>query len=662
MLVRLTQTSLWETGRYIPVVSATIDNIGRINIDTILLTFYNGDEPLWDSTIVHHLVPDDSLLISKSFAQFPHSCTILKAKIHCVGDERSTNDTASIVINMQHTFHSIVVNEIMYAPAGDEPEWIELYNMSSDTVNLKGWKISDSNISTKSIITSADCFLPPTNYAVIAKSTDFVSVHPNIPFLVASFAALNNTTTDAVVLFDPVGTTIDSVQYLPSWGGQNGKSLERIDVLAASTLATNWGNSQDSSGSTPGKINSIARLDCDAALIRITQTTEVENGKVVPEIITTIRNVGKREVDTLQLCFSIDSIRIGLADSLTQLCSETIIQHLAPMDSMSISKLLPMLSSGTTKIFLKLFCRGDERDKNDTASMTISVGYKLHALVINEIMYDPLEGQNEWIEFYNAGNIPLDLDRWSFCDRPTMSGSVNQCSICDSSYNLLPQRFVIVAADSTILTIFPDLKNIPNGNILFIRNRSSGFGFNNDGDAIQLKDQTGKTIDSVAYSPTWHNPAIVDTKGRSLERINPLLGSNDPRNWSTCTNLLGGTPGKANSIFTASAPTGIATISLSPNPFSPDGDGFEDFCMISFQLPMSSAFVNVRLYDIKGRLIRTLANTEFSGSNGSFVWNGLDDKGQRVRIGVYIVLFEANDPTSHQSITIKKVVVVALKL
>jgi Lamin Tail Domain len=576
-------------------------------------------------------------------------------------DENHANDTTACVMTVGNVKGDVLVNEIMYAPTGDEPEWVEFYNASSDTVDLRNWKISDSNISTKSIITSSDYFLPPMKYAIVAKSTDFQSVHPNVPAIIASFSALNNTTADDVVLYDAIGTTIDSVMYAPAWGGQNGKSLERIDWQAASTLVGNWGTSVDSSGSTPGSTNSIARMDYDLALTNIMQTHSVIDGKIIPVITATLRNAGRMAMDTMMICFYADSNHNARPDSIELLCSKTVIQHLAPLDFIVVSESLPQISPGNTNVIIRIQSFMDERARNDTASISISIEYEKRALVINEIMFNPLEGQNEWFEVFNPGSQSVDLYHWTVNDRPTFSGAVNKFVIADSSVFVFPQHYAVIAADSSIIKLFPDVANAGTSNLLLILKRSGGLSFNDDGDVVQLNDLTGKTIDSVAYLSAWQNPAVADTKGRSLERINPLLDSNDPHNWSTCTSLLGGTPGKANSILTNPVP-GTATISVSPNPFSPDGDGFEDFCMISFHVPFSSAFVNVRLYDIKGRLIRTLVNTEFSGSNGSFIWNGLDDNGQRVRIGVYVVYFDASEPLSHQTVTAKKVAVVAAKL
>ncbi|MGH2566774.1 MAG: lamin tail domain-containing protein, partial [Bacteroidota bacterium] len=333
----------------------------------------------------------------------------------------------------------------------------------------------------------------------------------------------------------------------------------------------------------------------------------------------------------------------------------------APSDSITISTTHPPLGSGDHRFIAVVSFAADENRSNDTASVVVSVGAEKGSIIVNEIMYDPLTGQNEWVEFYNRSSSAVDIARWRFVDRPTASGAVNSFTITTASRSVQPGDFVVVAAESTILSLFPHLRTPTSGQHLFILNRSGGFSLNNDGDDVVLLDFAGQAIDSVSYSTRWHHPDVTDTKGRSLERINPNLDSNDPRNWSTNASLVGGTPGLPNSVFTA-APPSAASLSVAPNPFSPDSDGFEDFCSVRYNLPTSTSTIGVKIFDVKGRLIRTLANSELAGAEGEIVWDGLDDGRQRVRIGPYIIFLEALDSQGGTVATAKAVVVVATKL
>jgi hypothetical protein len=244
---------------------------------------------------------------------------------------------------------------------------------------------------------------------------------------------------------------------------------------------------------------------------------------------------------------------------------------------------------------------------------------------------------------------------WKFSDRPTASGSFNLFAISQTSIVVPPQSFLLVAADSTILAQFPSLTV---SSALIILNRPGGFSFNGDGDAIALQDLTGETMDSVSYLPSWHNPDVADTRGRSLERITVNGNSNDGRNWSTCVLPIGGTPGSRNSLNTLSG-NSAATLSFSPNPFSPDGDGFEDVCLVRYNLPFTASTIYIRVFDIKGRLVRTLANAELAGVAGEIAWDGLDDARNHIRIGVYVVFLEAIESGRGKNVSAKGVAVVA---
>jgi hypothetical protein len=216
--------------------------------------------------------------------------------------------------------------------------------------------------------------------------------------------------------------------------------------------------------------------------------------------------------------------------------------------------------------------------------------------------------------------------------------------------------YIVLAADSIILKKYnlKDFKNISFAG-------SSGLGLSNSGELIRLKDLKGCTVDSVFYSPDWNNRNINITKNKSLERINPQLNGNLPQNWSTCVNPAGATPGKQNSIYTTNE-NKSAGISVSPNPFSPDNDGFEDFSIINYKLTQAVSQIRIKIFDSRGRLARTLANNQPSASNGSIVFDGLGDDGQPLRMGIYIIFLEALNSNTGVLEDLKTVVVIARKL
>jgi hypothetical protein len=66
----------------------------------------------------------------------------------------------------------------------------------------------------------------------------------------------------------------------------------------------------------------------------------------------------------------------------------------------------------------------------------------------------------------------------------------------------------------------------------------------------------------------------------------------------------------------------------SPNPFNP-------LNRISISLPHGAA-MDLKVVDLSGRLIKTLAKGDFNAGNHVFTWNARDDDGRRVAAGVYI--------------------------
>ena len=50
--------------------------------------------------------------------------------------------------------------------------------------------------------------------------------------------------------------------------------------------------------------------------------------------------------------------------------------------------------------------------------------------------------------------------------------------------------------------------------------------------------------------------------------------------------------------------------------------------------------MNIYIFNVAGQLIRHLSKGELAGQEGSVLWNGLDNNGNKVPIGVYVVVTE----------------------
>jgi hypothetical protein len=71
-----------------------------------------------------------------------------------------------------------------------------------------------------------------------------------------------------------------------------------------------------------------------------------------------------------------------------------------------------------------------------------------------------------------------------------------------------------------------------------------------------------------------------------------------------------------------------------PNPFNPTTS-------IYFDVPSGGALVDLSIYDVSGRLVRTLVDSHRGAGRWSATWNGEDDRGARVASGVYFYRMSA---------------------
>jgi hypothetical protein len=356
----------------------------------------------------------------------------------------------------------------MYNPADNEPEWIELVNVSDDSINIKDWSVGDLfTTPTQNFITNSDVFIKPGEFLVIAKDTSFNSAHPEVTSKVffTNFGTLGNSV-DGIVVYDFRDGIIDSLLYRSSWGGRKGFSLERISFDEETNDSTNWTTSLDPGGSTPGAPNSIGNASA----------------------------------------------------------------------------------------------------------------YERNDLVINEIMFDAGEGNSDFIEFLNLSEDSVNIGGWQFEDEKG-----NSYKLLQIPFKIPKDAYFILAADSSI-----EFNYGLSGDEFITILDVSNLGLVNSGELILLKDVKGNIIDSVFYSDKWHNDNFASAKNISLERINPNLGGNDASNWSSSVDPFGATPGKQNSIFAENLNT-ESNISVSPNPFSPDNDGFEDFTIINYNLTQANS-------------------------------------------------------------------------
>ena len=191
--------------------------------------------------------------------------------------------------------------------------------------------------------------------------------------------------------------------------------------------------------------------------------------------------------------------------------------------------------------------------------------YHLPTLVINRIMFNPPEGDPEFIEITNTGNKPADLTGVYFSN----TGMV---------YQFAPYS-ILLPGDSKILTDDKDVFLIKYG---FFPSGEYNRKLSDTGMEVILADGFGNTIDRVSYSAALPWPD-ANGNGSYLSLTDPLSDNNDPVNWIAINNTL----------VSVHPPEQGNVITVYPNPV----DGITH---IVSSLPMNS----IQLTDLHGNIIQ----------------------------------------------------------
>lgn len=177
--------------------------------------------------------------------------------------------TLSLILMVNFGLYAqVVINEILYnvAGAGEDEEFVELFNSGAASINLQGYTIRDMGAST--VIGAVT--IPAGGFVVLGRdSVIFQGSYGFYPDVVYAISLSNSG--EYIVLEDNAGTMVDSVRYDDSspWNSDAdgaGYSLQLCDATTDNNNGTNWGvsmniagyNNQDASKAlyaTPGAAN-----------------------------------------------------------------------------------------------------------------------------------------------------------------------------------------------------------------------------------------------------------------------------------------------------------------------------------------------------------------------------------------------------------------------
>ena len=540
----------------------------------------------------------------------------------------NTMEPTSMVFSIyEASEYDIVINEIMADPnpVVGLPEWeyVELYNTTEFGIDLKDWQIqigSNDN-------TFGNYVLAPHGYVILCHNDAVAELRQYGDCIGFGSFSVGNTSS-AMYLYSKSGVLISRANFSNNWyhdpdKDNGGWSVEQIDPLNPCAGASNWMASEDASGGTPGRLNSVnGENDAKPKVERVSMFSnyivqlwfdqQMDANNMEPQHFL-VEEIGEhpQEIETNPL----DPNYVGLIFD----------------PGFEIGIVFTLLINDVTN------CVGTTIETDTRIQFGIPNDIAEGEILINEILFDPIAPGVDYVELYNNTDKTFDLStlmlgviKESF---PNPADTTMKEVAADSRL-FLPKTYALLSANSEIVSQQYDC---PMDN--FVQMASFPSYANAGGTAI-LMGKDGTVIDQMYYAEKMHYPLLKITKGVSLERVAFDQPSMDVNNWhSAAERVHFGTPGYENSMMQIAEPSNDE-ISTSPDIFSPDGDGFDDECFINYHFDEAGYTMNIYIFNMAGQLMRHLAKGELVGQEGSTLWNGLDGNGNRVPIGVYVVVTE----------------------
>ncbi len=538
-------------------------------------------------------------------------------------------DTSITAYRIPASFQQVIFNEIMPEPAENDEssyEYLELFNRDSLPVSIQGWQLKAGSKTFDLPFAS----IPAKDFLLILpESIKETDTSENAIYLFDD-SDLNDGG-ELLTLSDKNSETVSWVEYDDDWHDNSiaelgGYALERVDTEYLCGSKENWRTSTSENHGTPGKQNSVSGT---------TETAENPTALyyILPED-TSIHILFDTPLwpDTSSNYitasgFQIDSVSIPHPKGI-----ELILNIKEPLEYFN-----------PYSIRLQGFKDCNQREMEPAHFyFEKPTQAELGDVVINEVLFNPPTDCEDFVELLNISDkyIALDLMLTANLGDDDMPVDFEQVTekryvlppdtpyIITSTYECLEEAYSPVFKKQTILTSLPSLPN--------------------DEGSLAITDIEGNFVDKMRYTEDMHHRLLDDPDGVSLERISPFAPSSNHSNWYSAASDAGfATPTRENSQYNA---TEIKedNISLEHEAFSPDGDGYQDFLKINYKFSSGNNVMNVRILDRTGAVRKNLFDNETTSTEGFITWDGTDDDGQKLPMGIYIIYTEWYDENGNQ--------------
>lgn len=524
--------------------------------------------------------------------------------------------------------YDLIISEIMADPQPEvnlpDFEYLEIFNRSEYPVDLDSF-ILQTGIKTWIL---PYFLLGPGDYLIIANQDAPIHFKDINSLALFSSSAVITNNGQEISVYDKKGNFISGLNFDKSWYSDNyksegGWSLERIDNNNICGERDNWSASEDLSGGTPGKKNSVARINPD-----------LENPHTDRIIYNSSKEIEIKFSESLNP-YTISDISLFNTED-HGLNPDTVYSKGPLYNSVTITYAENMKEG----MIYSMRLSDNITDCSDNSLETGKIRFGIPAecnfpdVIITEILFDPLPGCPEFIELYNRSGELLELSDLRIL--VTREGIMEDDPISPGSVLFFPGEYLVLTKDARSLMDFFDCR-FPER----IIETSDLPVFSNDGACIKILSRSLQMIDEFCYEPADHFVLINDQQGVSLERIRIDRNTGNRSDWHSSSSLSGfGTPGYENSQNIDDEII-KPDFEINPEIFSPDNDGRDDIMIFSYSFDKEGYTGNVCIFDPVGRIIKYLARNELFGTGGHITWDGRDESGRLCRMGIYLIYMEA---------------------
>ncbi len=521
--------------------------------------------------------------------------------------------------------YEILITEILADPTPSiglpEEEYLEIYNASGGVFRLSDYTLQ---------VGSGKRLLPgelinPNSYVILCDAENVSIFEPYGQTVgISSFPGLTNSGASVKIL-DSDDASIHEVDYKIAWyqdgsKANGGWSLEMKNPMHICSGADNWAASINLSGGTPGIVNSTWDTSPD-----------LEGPELISLYSSSAQTILLRFSENLDQILMENPAAYALDPAITITSAELV-------DPTTIElTLASSLMEGVIYTFLPFDafdCLGNATAFSDALVFGVPSDIETGDILINELLFNPSTGGSRFIEIINVSQKFIDLSQLAIGQ---ITSTKNDIYATNVNEILNPGDLAVFSPNPTDIQ---SRYTVPRSDLLHEAQVPS-WG-TTSGNASLLSN--GVIIDSFTYYSSWHNPAIADQNGVSLERISKSLSSSSSSTWHSASSVSGyATPTGVNSQNTSLVTEKESPYSITNSVFSPDDDGFKDFLALNFLLTTGDFIGSVWVYDLEGREIIQLLSNESLGTSTTVQWDGRRPDQILADMGIYVLFIQLWD-------------------